>query len=184
MRGAGCSTRAATASTMTLAFLLSHFYYLPLEVDCMSEKEFKKCERYFYRFPDKFAEGRNFFAQSLNSHTIYYCFPPPSLIHPTILHFLKFGCKGLLLVPLWPSSSYWTLIAPDGVHLGQWCVSVLRFQPSGFLVCPAVTSTTFKEGRMEMLGIHFDFFNLSVEDLSKPRRSRSNCLEGGCSLCR
>ena len=41
----------------SFAFLLSHFNYLPLEVDCMSQKEFKKCERYFSRFPDEKAEG-------------------------------------------------------------------------------------------------------------------------------
>ena len=59
----------------------------------------------------------------------------------------------------------------------------MRFQPSGFVVCPAVTSTTFKEGRMEMLGIHFDFLNLSVKDLVVSKRDRRNCLAGGCNVC-
>ena len=104
-------------------FLLEHFRYLPLDVDCMSQKEYKKFPRYFSRFPDPDAEGRNFFAQTLNSTTYYYCFPPPSFIHSTLLHFLKFEARGLLLVPVWPAASYWTLIAPDGVHLARWCVS-------------------------------------------------------------
>ena len=54
----------------------------------------------------------------------YYCFPPPSFVHSVLLHFLKFECRGLLLVPVWPASSFWTLIAPDGVHLARWAVPI------------------------------------------------------------
>ena len=165
-------------------YVINYFGHLQLEVDCMAQEENKKCVRYFSRFPDEKAEGRNFFSQHLDSSTIYYCFPPPSIIHPTLLHFLRFQSRGLLLLPLWPSSSYWTIIAPDGVHLGRWCISVLRFQPSGFEVCPAVTSVTFRVGNFEMLAVEFDFMRLQEADLHVSKLDRRNCLKGGCGECR
>ena len=147
----------------------------------MSQWEYKKFPRYFSRFPDPQAEGRNFFSQSLDSVTYYYCFPPPSFIPPTLLHFLKHQSRGLLLVPVWPASSFWSLIVPDGVHLAQWGVSLLKFKPSGFDVSPAVTSTTFRNGYFEMLGIEFDFWGL--QELGGAKVSRRTCLAGGCCSC-
>ena len=147
----------------------------------MSQQEYRKFPRYFSRFPDPQAEGRNFFAQQLDSHTFYYCFPPPSFIHSVLLHFLKFQSRGLLLVPVWPASSFWTLIAPDGVHLSWWCISHLKFKPSGFEVSPAVTSQTFRVGWFEMLGIEFDFSGL--QELGGSRVVRKSCLAGGCTRC-
>ena len=164
-------------------YLLDCFRHLPLSVDCMAQEEFAMFPRYFSRFPDPHAEGRNFFSQTLDSLTHYYCFPPPSFIHSVLLHFLKFECRGLLLVPVWPASSFWTLIAPDGVHLARWCVSHLKFKPSGFEVSPAVTSVTFRTGWFEMVGIQFDFWGLRVEDLGVSSVDRRSCLAGGCNRC-
>ena len=147
----------------------------------MSQWEYKKFSRYFSRFPDPQAEGRNFFAQSLNSFTYYYCFPPPSFILPTLLHFLKHQSRGLLLVPVWLSASFWSLIVPDGVHTAQWGVRHLKFKPSGFSVSPAVTSSTFRNGYFEMLGIHFDFLGLS--ELGGSKLVVDSCLAGGCYKC-
>ena len=150
----------------------------------MAQSDFKKFERYFSRFPDTKAEGRNFFAQILDSSTYYYCFPPPSLIHSTILHFLKYQARGLLLVPVWLGSSFWTLITPDGVHLACWCASFLKFRPSGFEVGPAVLSVTFREGRFDMLGLEFDFLGVEDKHMGVARRSWRTCLSGGCNVCR
>ena len=118
---------------------------------------------------------------NLDSYTYYYCFPPPSFILPTLLHFLKHQSRGLLLVPVWPASSYWSLIVPDGVHLAQWGRSLLKFKPSGFEVSPAVTSGTFRSGWFEMLGIEFDF--LGLQELGGSKVQRRTCLAGGCCVC-
>ena len=83
--------------------LVTFFSSLSLEIDCMAQED-KKCARYFSRFPDAKAEGRNFFAQKLDSSTCYYCFPPPSLIPASLMHFAKFWAHGLFLVPFWPST--------------------------------------------------------------------------------
>ena len=167
----------------SFAFLRHNFRHLPLAVDCMAQQEFAMLPRYFSRFPDPHAEGRNFFSQHLDTTTYYYCFPPPSFLHSVLLHFLKFECRGLLLVPVWPASSFWTLIAPDGVHLARWAVSHLKFRPSGFEVSPAVTSNTFRAGWFEMLGIQFDFLGLGVGDMGVSSLDSRTCLAGGCNRC-
>ena len=97
--------------------LVEFFRHLYLEVDCMAQASNNRCGRYFSRFPDPESEGRNFFSQKLVSTTTYYCFPPPSLIPASLLHFLKFEAHELFLVPCWPSCSFWSLLVPDGVHL-------------------------------------------------------------------
>ena len=63
-------------------------------------------------------------------------------------------------------------------------MSVLKFKPSGFEVCPAVISTTFRECFFEMIAVEFDFLRLREEDLYVSKLDRKNCLEGGCLLCR
>ena len=79
------------------------------------------------------------------------------------------------------SCLFLVVIVPDGVHLAQWGLSLLKFKPSGFVVSPAVTSVTFKTGWFEMLGIEFDFCGL--QELGGSRVSRRTCLAGGCFAC-
>ena len=45
--------------------------------------------------------------------TIGFC-PPPYLIPRVIRHILKTGASGTLVVPKWPSTSFWPMRFPDG----------------------------------------------------------------------
>ena len=72
---------------------------------------------------------------------------------------------------------------PDGVHLARWAVAYLKFQPSGFVVDPAVTSNTFRAGSFGMLGIQFDFLGLGVRDMGVSSLNSRTCLTGGCNRC-
>ena len=161
------------------------FFGTPLDIDCMADQFNKKCTAYFSRFPDPFSLGANFFAQRLNDQSIYYCFPPPSLFTAAVLHLQKFGCYGLLLVPIWRSASFWTNVAPDGCHLPFWAKKFLIFKPSGFVVDPCVTSNTFKNKPVmfDMLVILFDFKDVDFKLIHSSLVSQSNCLKYGCHKC-
>ena len=165
-------------------FLASSFSNLNCEVDCMAEVTNKKCARFFSRFPESEAKRRNFFSQKLDSGTVYYCFPPPSLITATLLHFLKFGAHGLLLVPWWPSCTFWCWLTPEGVHLSKGIKSFLKFRPYGFVVEEGVSSGTFKgQVSFDMLALEFNFLDLEESDLGIALLEKSNSLSYGCARC-
>ena len=150
----------------------------------MAQASNKRCGRYFSRCPDHEAEGRNFFSQKLVSTTTYYCFPPPSLIPASLLHFLKFEAHGMFLVPVWSSCSFWSLLVPDGVHPTRGVKAFLRFWPSGFVMEEGVRSGTFKgEVTFDMLGLEFNFTGLGEVDLGVSLVVKDNCLSYGCDHC-
>ena len=130
-------------------FLVSQFSHLDLDVDCMAQ-----------RFPEERSSGVNFFAQKLSRDITYYCFPPPGNLVPSFLHFMKHGAHGLLVFPDWRSASFWTFVAPDGVHFGSRIKAFVRFLPSGFDVEEGIISGTFKRvPSFHMFGVEFDFRN-------------------------
>ena len=138
----------------------------------------------FLSVPDPQAEGRNFFSQKLIPSTCYYCFPPPSFIPPTLLHFFKFEDHGLFLVPEWRSCTFWSLVVPDGVHFSRYIKSFLRFWPSCFDAEEGVTSHALTGPvSFYMLGLEFSFKGLVEADLGVSSVVLENCLERGCSRC-
>ena len=140
--------------------------------------------RFFSWFQESEADGRNFFAQQLNSYTVYYCFPPPSLISASLLHFLEFGAQGLLLVPWWPSCSFWCGLLPDGVHFTLGVKSFLRFRPSGFACEEGFISGTFwGPVTFNMVCLEFDFLNVQESTLGVPLLKKTNCVLFGCACC-
>ena len=164
---------------------LLEYFNIVIEVDVMADYWNKKCVMYFTRFPDPHAAAVNFFAQRLYQGVVYYCFPPPSLYTAAILHFQKYGVKGLLLVPVWKTASFWNNVVPDGVHLPSWVKSFLVFRPSGFIVDPNVSSFTFKQKPVafDMLGLVFDFSICAEENIFVSFKSASNCMKYGCARC-
>ena len=151
----------------------------------MAQEKNKKCARFFSRFSEEKSEGVNFFAQKLVSSTTYYCFPPPSYVGATLLHFLNFGAHGLILVPFWMSAQYWSALVPDGVHLVWGVKSFLRFRPSGFVVDEGVLSGTFRGNpTFDMLGLEVDFFHVRKEQYGLSHVVPTSCLSFGCDLCR
>ena len=60
--------------------VILEFFNVWIGVDCMSNYWNRKAEVFFSKTEELGAAGVNFFCQSLNSTTSYYCFPPPSLI--------------------------------------------------------------------------------------------------------
>ena len=94
--------------------MISYFPEVPIDIDGMAEWWNKKSSVYFSRDKDVFAAGTNFFAQELDQNCSVYVFPPGRLIVPVILHLAHFKSRGLLIIPAWPSASFW-LAAPSWV---------------------------------------------------------------------
>ena len=164
--------------------VLEFFNFLQLDVDCMAESWNRKCEKYFSRFPDPFAAGINFFAQHLDASLCHYVFPPPSLITAVLHHFQTYQVSGLIIVPVWPSASFWNNIVPDGVHLACWAKQFMLFMPEGFVCDPNVTSHTFKNPpTFRLLAIKFDFSGVSEAHMFDCSRLYNTCLEFGCCAC-
>ena len=162
--------------------LVSIFHDVHITVDCFAEAWNAKCSKYFSKLEDPRAAGTNFFTQFLWLHETYYAFPPPGLISATIQHLHRFGVRGILVIPYWPSCAFWTNVAPDGRHVASWGKKIVRFRPSGWLCDSNVRSMTFQNPpTFDIIVIYFDFAN--IEDIHCSRVSRDNCVTFGCRLC-
>ena len=165
----------------SFAAMLEFFSEIQIDVDVMAEHWNRKSQHYFSKNPDPFSCGTNFFAQDLNRNLFYYCFPPPGLITPAILHFAKFQTSGLLVVPVWPSSSFWLSVCPDGRHLAGWAVRYLRFRP-GIIADINIRSTTFKSPlHFDLLVIKFCF--AEGKDVFEADQCRIKCIFSDCDTC-
>ena len=100
------------------------------------------------------------------------------------MHFRLYKAVGLIVLPLWPSCSFFNFVFPDGKHPGPWAISLLRFRPSGFICDPCVKSSTFKNNpTFDIVAIHFNFKLCDFDCFSKALPVPELCLEWGCELC-
>lgn len=186
---ADAGSRDFDASSFSLDFasflvILESFSYLDLSVDAMAQFWNKKFPLYFSRFMDPASVGQNFFAQKLSSDVGYYIFPPPKDIVAVLLHFRRYRAYGVLVLPMWPSCSFFNFVFPDGKHPGSWAVSLIRFRPEGFLWDPCVRSSTFKNNpSFDVVAIHFSFLNCGDDCFSSALRDPALCLDWGCFRC-
>ena len=78
-------------------------------VDCFADFYIAKLSRFFSRFWNPGASGIDFFAQELSSENCLVV-PPVSLV-ARVIHYLSLQkAMATLVVPSWPSSSFWRLL--------------------------------------------------------------------------
>ena len=91
-------------------FLFLDDLWGPHSVDCFANYYNHKIPRYFSRFRNPNSSDVDFFFQSLRGENCLVV--PPVGIIPRVLHYLKSQqAVGTLVVPLWPLSDFWPLIA-------------------------------------------------------------------------
>ena len=164
--------------------LVLNFFQVTIDVDVMSNYWNRKSQIFFSKTNEIGSSGMNFFAQKLFDSVMYYAFPPPGKIVPTILHFAKFNSHGLLIIPVWKSASFWFQITPDGSHLSAWAKKFLLFKPSGFVYDDQILSGTFKSPcAFDMMAIMFDFSNIKSEHLFIPVLRKEFCIADFCDKC-
>ena len=78
-----------------------------------------KLARFNSRFYQPGTEVVDAFTQGWK-HNNNWLFPPTVLIIKTIRHLRASLAGGTLIVPLWKSSVFWTILCEDGVHWNNW----------------------------------------------------------------
>ena len=78
------------------------------EVDLFANARNAKCNRYFSRFPDAQAIDVDAFTADWSQY-FFYAFPPFALIARSLSKIIREQAKGIILVPDWPSQSWYPL---------------------------------------------------------------------------
>ncbi|CAH3199245.1 unnamed protein product [Porites evermanni] len=104
----GCGSSSTWRELAAIDFSLGSFAPI-LEVDCFANYYTAKLPRFFSRFWNPGTSGIDFFAQELSSENCLVV-PPVSLV-ARVIHYLSLQkAMATLVVPLWPSSSFWPLL--------------------------------------------------------------------------
>ena len=83
--------------------------------DLMATSSNTKCEYFYSKLPDAAASGVNVFLQNLSPAVTYFACPPVKSIIPLMHKLLdQPGLTCLLVVPFWPSASFWALFVDLG----------------------------------------------------------------------
>ncbi len=78
-----------------------------------------KLARFNSRFYQLRTEAVDAFTQNW-SYNNNWLFPPTVLIIKVVRHLRACSAEGTLIVPLWKSSVFWTILCEDGVHWNSW----------------------------------------------------------------
>ena len=141
---------------------ITHGLFLSLEelwgphtVDCFANYYTAKLPRFFSRFWNPGTSGIDFFAQELSSENCLVV-PPVSLV-VRVIHYLSLQkAMATLVVPLWPSSSFWPLLTSKYRLFKKGCFTLNAFRAltlgrnlSSFLGSPRFTG--------EVVALRFEF---------------------------
>ena len=124
-------------------------------VDCFADFYIAKLSRFFSRFWSPGASGIDFFAQELSSENCLVV-PPVSLVARVIYYLSLQKAMATLVVPSWPSSSFWRLLTSKYLWFIKGCFTLNASQTltlgrnlSSFLGSPRFTG--------EVVALRFEF---------------------------
>ena len=128
----------------------------PHSIDRFASPHNAKLPKFNARFWCKGVSGVDAFCQTWTFENNYFC-PPVSLIIQVIKRIIAVSATGTLVIPHWPTSSFWPFICPDGIHLNSfildWRLLDISFSPP-FLG----PSTVFRRNpSFSCLVLRFDF---------------------------
>ena len=127
----------------------------PHTVDCFANFYTAKLSRFFSRFWNPGTSGIDIFAQELSSENCLVV--PPVSIVARVIHYLSLQkAMATLVVPSWPSSSFWRLLTSKYLWFIKGCFTLNASQTltlgrnlSSFLGSPRFTS--------EVVALRFEF---------------------------
>jgi hypothetical protein len=140
-----------------------------------------RVDTFFSPVPSQFGIGLNSFCYDWSKFGFGYACPPIKLIGAAIKHAVMCRREGVMVVPFWPTSSFWKFLSFDGRHLNRMFVN----NESAFLALrsgPLVKSKVFTgTPSFKMLILHYD---AEVYNPMRPNVRSHSCLRGGCFQCR
>ena len=153
------------------------------DVDCFASSFTKKAVRFFSRLDVLGTAGVDFFLQELREEDNHWVFPPPGKLCEATLHLREQGVAAVMVVPVWPASSFYSFFWPDGRHCAEFVEDMMIVQPH-FVCGPLVRSKSFR-GRRSFYTAVFkvSFRGKGSKRLHRSRVERLLCLEGGCREC-
>ena len=72
--------------------------------------------------------GVDTFAHSWDQEIAWVC-PPVHLVVDSIKKIEESVMMAILIVPVWPTANFWTMLFPDGRHAVQSCIRIKRINP-------------------------------------------------------
>ena len=85
----------------------------PCSVDCFASYKNRKVPRFYSKYFNPDSLGVDSLAFSWVGETCWLV-PPISLVKKVVLHVCLCHCRGILVVPYWPSAHYWPLLVERG----------------------------------------------------------------------
>ena len=157
--------------------------YGQFDLDCFASAFTKKAVRFFSRLDVLGTSGVDFFLQKLDPRDSHWLFPPPSRLCEATLHLQEQGVAGVMVVPVWPASSFYSFFWPDGVHGAAWVQDMMLVQPH-FVCGPLVRSKSFRGRRSFYTAvIKVSFIGWDSSRFHEARVEKRVCLAGGCGEC-
>ena len=148
------------------------------DVDTFASASNTKGKRFFSRLLVPGSAGMDFFHQSLDPRESHFCFPPPSKLVAALRHFEGQEVEAVMVVPVWPNSSYYGVFWPDGFHAAKFVIDMILLQPF-FLCGPLVTGNGMRGRKPYRTAVIKVDFRKGGE-----QGGRLLCLLGGCWACR
>ena len=135
---------------------------------------------FFSRRDGEGAVGLDFFSQKLFSENTHFCFPPPSSLVLANRHFERYEVSAVMVVPIWPSSTFFSTFFPDGKHAAQFVTKMRRLQPI-FICGPLVKSNGMRGRKCYITAVLEVDFRRGV--FRRENQEEEFCVHGGCNVC-
>ena len=88
-------------------------FWGPCSVDCFASYKNREVPRFYFKYFNPDSLGVDSLAFSWVGETCWLV-PPVSLVRKVILHLCLCRCRGILVVPCWPSAHYWPFVVERG----------------------------------------------------------------------
>ena len=152
-------------------------------VDGFAAASNAKCGKFFSKLDVPGSAGVDFFMQQLSQEDNHWLFPPIGRLCQAVMHLVFWKATGVMVVPVWPRSSFYPFFFPDGKHLARWAVDVMWTRP--YFVCgPLVQSKCLRGWKsFDTAIIQVDFRCFNMDQFYEPMLNAKWCRNGGCSAC-
>ena len=101
----------------------------PIEIDLFADTNNAKVAQFAAKFHCPNALIVDAFSLSWDGRCAWIC-PPPSIVIDVLKKIAhSTAMSGALVVPYWPTATYWPFLFPDGQHLAASFRHIIRFRP-------------------------------------------------------